>query len=205
MDLETCTLSPEDTTLYDTARKQYEQALSSQEIAVANQAFDVMKSVKTRVVCSQEAQSTSTLTDACTNKVSILKSQIALLDKQQNTAEIARITKSIETINASPDCSLSDVRSTALPQKNAQFTTTQQLLNFKGEQATTTLPGIPAFCSVTADTLRTQLNNATPATISKLMDTIEQVVPQLDTTKIQLANAIKNEAITVFNIKQAAL
>jgi hypothetical protein len=207
---QSCVLSSEDTQTYAQTRKAYESAILANNQSQASQLFATMQDIKQKVVCPVGSQQefASVLTDACTNMLATLQSQVAIVKQSSavnRDAEVQRIQNAITEIASSSQCLPTTVRQSINTTPSNAFSQIQQIITFQSSQQTTALPGTPQFCATTANTLSTQLNNATLPTINRLVSTIEGIVPNLNTEKVQLANMIKNIALETSNKKSIDL
>lgn len=206
---QTCSLTSEDEALYMQAKAQYIAATDRGEAANAKLAFDTMNQIQSRVVCSewvtQWATPAPTLNPDCTNKVSILKSQIASLqsDPALYQQDITRIQKSIDMIAQSPDCSITTKR-TQLPVVSGLGSTprlTTDILKFQAIAPTQIPDTTPLFCQSTASALGEQLDTASYYTVNKLIDTIDAIKSDLTPQKQSLATLVQTLAVDKAAIK----
>lgn len=205
---QSCKLTNTDETLYIQAKTQYIAATDAGDAAVAKMAFDTMNQIQSRVVCSTGVEATTTsptLNPDCTNKVSILKSQIASLqsDPISYQQDIARIQKSIDTITQSADCSIKTKR-TQLPIVSWIGITPRlstDVLQFQSAVPTQIPDTTPLFCQSTASALGEQLDTASYFTINKLIDTIDAIKWDLTPQKQSLATLVQTLAVDKAAIK----
>lgn|GEM_PF-2413454 len=206
---QTCSLTPQDEILYMEAKSQYIAATDRAEAAAAKLAFDTMNQIQSRVVCADSVVQgdvpAPTLNPDCTNKISILKSQIASLqsDPALYQQDITRIQRSIDTITLSPDCSLATKRA-PLPVVSGLGSTprlTTDILKFQAVTPTQIPDTIPLFCQSTASALGEQLDTASYHTVSKLIDTIDTIKSDLTPQKQSLATLVQTLAVDKAAIK----
>jgi len=194
-----CSLSSTDEQLYMQTKAQYVSATESNDAATAKIKFEAMNTIQSRVVCADWVAPEATLNPECTNKISILKSQIASLqsDPISYQKDISRIQKAIDVISQSSDCSIDTKRAQlwAVTKGDSKTKLTTDVLQFQSVTPTVIPNTVPQFCQSTASALNEQLNTASYFTVNKLIQTIKDIKPNLTQEKQSLATLIQALAV----------